>query len=473
MTIDDSSNSDSSPTAASMIGRAKEPKKRQKKPYTHSAYVCDKCRKSHRKCTHSREDKAKVSSTSPRGESCPARNTVKEVAKTSSRRSSITQGLSNEVSQVPITFFIDNINNIFGFSIESKEQTAFWRRVVPQLSHSYPLLRDGISGLCYLFDACPRPNNLTPSDVLRLISNTLSGLQDQLRRFETLHSADKTVSLILTAFLAAVTFFGLGSIEVLRSHIKGLHAILTSSWPDLTATSSPARQILLASRPRLLVSEQTPISLKHVYLFEPLFGCMTPSELQAPEIFYGSLMHLMVLTNKAVIAREAVLERKRTAGQAGETGSVDQSSSTSSFAELSEYRIEQYVRHDQFREGNLRQPRELFVAIKDVFEYATLTYLKRSVGIPQHSQLTNLRADSAMLKNYMAAVWHVDPAVVLKWPELVLKDIENSIAELARAVSMNNSAETIVKPNYQMKTGGLRPWSNLDAFLSLPLQEVP
>lgn len=464
--------------APATINTSKTMKVRRKRPYTQSSYVCDKCRKSHRKCIHPSPHIAgqdQAASLVPHSRLIAAENASQAVVQRTAQgkskmlkihvKASIPRILEeSNLPRAPVEFYVRNLATFF--SGPDIKQPIFWSDTVPQLAQHRPLLARAMLGLCYLFEECPRPTDLAPQDVLRYLETTLQGLRSQLARFQELSPVDKVVSVIVTTFLAIATYHGIGPTSTLQLHIHGIHAMIETSWADLTAANSPARRFFLSTPSHLSKAEQLPINLSDLHMLEPLIQCITDEELNQSTIRYGSLSHLLVLTNKAIHARRQACIVLTTTSVSCSDDLDNALKSETIFRDFVEYRAnlphDENVRWASSDDG----PAHLARVICKCFEQATFMQLKNQSGVREHNLASNLATDVTVLRELLHKVNLEDSKLQLHWPELVLQDLESFEVELLNDnVSSVDSLDASNNLCRRRRRSSLQPWVKLDKVL--------
>lgn len=397
------------------------PTRRRKRPYTHSSWVCARCRKSHRKCTHEPDllPPAADHESSYEPEDSPT-DLVPFVQRSGIDPQTVSPPRS--LHDIPIEtahslqFFVDKISPFLVDPLRPGPDHDFWRRIVPHFAISTPFVRVAILGICELYESCPVPGDSTNEHGLILLNKTCESLQRRLKA--GLNTNGEILATFLVSMLLAVaTFHGLDTVDAFRIHLNGLHLITHSFNARLKA--SVARGYLTVPRPSLLISQQRRVALRHAMLLEPLSRCIPSVEFGPEEIRAGSMMHLLSLTNNTIQFYEQQTQflcRTRQEYCTEDTESL--------FRELCDYQVSYARDHAKLITLGNEAFQNLVYQIRKVFEYAIVVVLKLSVSArTARKERDNVIGDLKPFIESIQAVRKLDPSIKTLWPDEILADL--------------------------------------------------
>lgn len=392
-----------------------KPIKKRKRRYTHSRYVCDKCRKSHRRCLHSfPERELAVHLTGAIAEDTLIERIEGSKHELILARLSLIRRNVSGISWTSIKFYISHAVYLFADTKHGGPATDFWRITVPQMVDGDLFLQDALIGLTYLFKDCPRPAGLTNAQVMSLVQKTFQRVQQLLKTPQQLVIRDLVDLFLGTSILAIATFLGVGSLAALRVHLDGLRAITENFYNDIVLQTSPLRQYFLGYRqPRNSLKSQRPLDLRHLHYFEAILRCVPMEELLADEYHDGSMIHLLILTNRTIHLEE------EQSTQVSDKCSINHKS-FAIFRELCEGRLYYQKTRESLRSYASSQARSEAEAIRAVFEQALFVFHKQLTVacVHQHSG-SDLQDDYLHLKDCITHAKTLRPSSDFSWPESV------------------------------------------------------
>lgn len=401
------------------------PVTRRKRRYTHSVYVCERCRKSHRKCVHSPPETS-VAMRSDEKREISAGTDVEDTRRASHTSPSSPLCASTRPPVSSIIFYVEHALHLFTDTTRVDPAANFWRFTVPQMVQQEPFLRDALLGLTYMFKECPRPEEVTAARSTSLIENTFLHVQGLLRRPHRLERFELVQLFLGTSFLAIATFLGTGSIASLRVHLNGLRAVTQTFYPHLVQNDSPLRQYFLGYRPpRISMTSQIPLELRHIRLVEPILKFIPTEQLLAEEFTDGTMIHMLTLTNRAIRLSEKFLSSNG-------TYCPPDHEDFAIFRELCEGRI--FYQRTREMQTVLESPsyQRKADSIREVFEQTIFIFLKQiTAARTEYQSHRECHGDFRDLKFYIETAKRLDPLCTLIWPETIYSQfVGNLLNEL-------------------------------------------